>query len=133
MTVEHRILAMVLAAALPGYSWLDGSGWLAWRMFSKSQTYRLTVNVTDAGGVVHAVNPAELARFTTADVAVYLSGSERFRHAPMGRTLRDNLPALAPLACRCVPRAARASMTLEFRDTLDAPTEATTREVRCES
>jgi hypothetical protein len=127
----HVLVAFVMAIATPAWSWRDGSGWLAWTMFSKSQTYRLSVNVSDDSGVVHVLNPSELARFTSGDVAVYLSGAERFRHAPVGSAFRRNLPALAALACRCSPHAARAAVRLEFRRTLDAPLETAANEVSC--
>jgi len=133
MTTQHRVVAALVAVVLPAYSWHDGSGWLAWRMFSKSETYRLTLRVTDVDGRVHVVNPTELARFTSGDTAAYLSGSEHFRHAPVGRLLRENLTVLGALGCRCVARATRSSITLELRKTLDAATEATTSDVSCAS
>jgi hypothetical protein len=131
MTIGHRIAAAIVAVVLPAYSWHDGSGWLAWRMFSKSETYRLTVRVTDAGGGVHLVNPLELARFTTAETAPFLSGAEHFRHAPAGAKLRESLIPLGALACRCVPHATRSTILFEFRRDLDAATESTTRNVEC--
>ena|SRR5689334_18374819 len=131
MTTEHRIVAAIVAVVLPAYSWHDGSGWLAWRMFSKSETYRLTVEVTDAAGGVHLVNPTELGRFTTREAAAFLSGAEHFRHAPAGARLRESLAPLGALACRCVPHAKQSSIALEFRKNLDAPTETTTRSVEC--
>lgn len=133
MTIEHRIAAAIVAVVLPAYSWHDGSGWLAWRMFSKSETYRLTVKVTDTTGGVHLANPAELTRFTTGDTANYLSGAEHFRHAPAGAELRKSLPQLAALACRCVPNAVRSSTTIDFRKNLNAATETTTGSVECAS
>lgn len=133
MTMQHRIVAFVVAVVLPAYSWHDGSGWLAWRMFSRSQTYRLAVKVTDTDGNVRIVNPTELTRFTTGDTAAYLSGSEHYRHAPVGLTLRENLTVLAALACECVPRAVHSSIVLEVRETLDAPVQTTTRDVQCSS
>lgn len=131
MTKLHWIAAFIVAVLLPAYSWRDGTGWLAWTMFSKSQTYRLSLRVTDADGATHVINPTELARFTTADTAAYLSGSEHFRHAPVGLTLRDGLPALGGLACACVVRAELVSISLEVRRTLDSPIERSTANVRC--
>lgn len=131
MTKQHWVAAFVVAVLLPAYSWRDGTGWLAWTMFSKSQTYKLSVTVTDARGNRHLVNPAELARFTSADTAAYLSGSEHFRHAPVGLTLRDGLPSLGGLACGCVPQAELVSIALEIRRTLDSPIERTTTNVHC--
>jgi hypothetical protein len=57
MTKLHAVVALVVAIALPAWSWRDGSGWLAWTMFAGSQTYRLGVMVTDSDGGLHVVNP----------------------------------------------------------------------------
>ena len=51
MTRLHAVVAFVVAIALPAWSWSDGSGWLAWTMFSGSQTYRIGVTVMDSDGV----------------------------------------------------------------------------------
>lgn len=131
MTKQHWGVALVVAVLVPAYSWHDGTGWLAWTMFSKSQTYRLSVVVTDQDGERHVVNPTELAKFTSPDTVPYLTGSERFRHAPVGITLRDSLPALGDLACSAVPRGALASIAIEIRRTLDSPVERTSVDVPC--
>jgi hypothetical protein len=131
MTKQHWGVALFVAVLVPAYSWHDGTGWLAWTMFSKSQTYRLSIVVTDQDGQRHVVNPTELARFTTPDTAPYLTGTERFRHAPVGLTLRDSLPALGGLACACVPHPARTSIAIEVRRTLDSPVERTNADVLC--
>jgi len=33
----HFAVALVLGLVLPGYSWINGSGWLAWTMFATSR------------------------------------------------------------------------------------------------
>jgi hypothetical protein len=120
MTRLHATIALILGLVVPAYSWLDGSGWLAWTMFAKSATYRLKLRVTDTAGNVHAVNPTELARFASGDTASYLAGADHFRHAPVGPALRRNQVGLALLACRTVPSARTAWLSLETRANLDA-------------
>jgi hypothetical protein len=124
-------VALFVAVIMPAYSWRDGSGWLAWTMFSKSQTYRLAVTVSDTRGVIHAINPSELTRVTGGDVQIYLAGAEHFRHAPVGGAFRRELPVLARLACQLVPQSARADVRLDFRSTLDSPVEVTTAGASC--
>lgn len=43
MTRLHTTIAVLFALVLPAYSWLDGSGWLAWTMFAKSETASSTL------------------------------------------------------------------------------------------
>jgi hypothetical protein len=100
-------------------------------MFSKSQTYRLAVTVSDARGVVHVINPSELTRVTGGDVQIYLAGAEHFRHAPVGGTFRRELPVLARLACQLVPRSIHAGVRLDFRSTLDSAVQVTTAQASC--
>jgi hypothetical protein len=131
MTRVHWVLAILSGLVLPGYSWLDGSGWLAWTMFSKSETYRLRVTVTDAFGTSKLVNPTALARFAGEQVALYLSGSEHYRQAPVGNAFAANLGSLAKLACREAPSAVRSRITLDSRKNLDVAAQTTTTEVAC--
>ncbi len=131
MSRFHIVVALCVAVIIPAYSWRDGSGWLAWTMFSRSQTYRLAVTVSDARGVIHVVNPSELTRVTGGDVQVLVAGAEHFRHAPVGGAFRRELPLLAHLACRLVPHSARADVRLDFRSTLDSAIEVTTAQASC--
>ena len=133
MSRFHAVLALFVAVIIPAYSWRDGSGWLAWTMFSKSQTYRLAVSVSDANGIVHVVNPSELTRLAGTDVQIYLAGAEHFRHAPAGMTFRHELPVLAHLACQLVPRSIHAEVRLDFRATLDSAVEVTAAQASCAS
>jgi hypothetical protein len=120
MSRLHWIVALLVTTIVPGYSWHDGSGWLAWTMFSKSETYRLHVIVTDAEGTPHRINPTELAALSEGDAATFLSGAEHWRHAPIGAALRSNLPSLALLACGCATQAVVATIAIDMRKTLDA-------------
>jgi hypothetical protein len=127
----HAALAVLVVLVLPGYSWLDGSGWLAWTMFSKSESYRLRVAVTDGDNRKTLVNPSALAGGANTQVGLYLSGAEHFRQAPMIDSFAANLRGLGELACRAVPGAARAHVTLDSRRNLDAPVQTTSAEVSC--
>jgi hypothetical protein len=131
MTRLHAVVALLFGVVMPASSWLDGSGWLAWTMFSKSQTYRLTVRVIDLGGARHLVNPTALSRFADNDAAIYLSGAEHFRQAPISRAFAANLPSLGRLACRTVSGSTRATITLETRKNLDAAVQTDSVTVSC--
>ena len=131
MTRVHRVLAILVGLVLPAYSWLDGSGWLAWTMFSKSETYRIRMTVTDDAGRSRLVNPAALSRFAGEQVALYLSGAEHFRQAPISNAFAANLGGLGKLACRAIAGAARARVALDSRRNLDAPVLTTAVEVSC--
>jgi hypothetical protein len=122
LTRTQLVAAMLLGVVVPAASWLDGSGGaLAWTMFSKSETYRLQVNVTDGAGEGHIINPTELGKLASVDLATFLSGSESWRHGPVGAGLEHSLGGLAELACR-LPGGSRAvRVRLETRRDLDAP------------
>lgn len=123
MILKHAVAAIVLCLAVPAISWLDGSGSLAWTMFSKSETYRLAVGVSDSEGHRRVVNPTELAEFASVDLAAFLSGAESWRHAPVGNGLRRSLNGLAHLACSLSPMPTSSHVRLERRANLDAPVE----------
>jgi len=121
MRAGHVVAAVALGVVIPAISWLDGSGSLAWTMFSKSETYRLAVLVFDDEGRRRVINPTELAPFASVDLAAFLSGAESWRHAPVGASLERSVPGLARLACQLSPRPARTRVSLERRVNLDAP------------
>ena len=131
MTRAHGALAVLVGLVLPGYSWLDGSGWLAWTMFSKSETYRIRLTTTDGAGKSRLVNPTAIAGFAGEHAAPYLSGAEHFRQAPISNAVAANLGGLGKLACRVTPGAVRASATLDSRRNLDAPVRTMSVEVSC--
>ena len=130
MTRVHTVAALLAALVLPGGSWLDGSGWLAWTMYSKSETYRVRVVARDTAGRRRQIAPTELGVHGSRDLAIYLSGSERWRHAPAGNALRRHLPDLARLGCT-LGGAASIEVTLEHRRTLDAPVETHVARAEC--
>ena len=131
MTRLHLAVALLLGVVLPGYSWINGSGWLAWTMFAMSSTYRVSVRVTDGAGVTHVVNPTELARYARGDAATYLSGADHFRHAPVAPSLQRNLPGIARLACRTAENPREAWTRLETRANLDSPVVVSEAKVFC--
>jgi hypothetical protein len=118
MTRLHTVAAFVVCLALPGLSWLDGWGSLAWTMFASSASFRLHVTTVTAQRRAE-FNPTALARYAVPSAGVVLAGSDHFRHAASARLLRASLPELAQLTCR-VSRADEVSVTLEWRQSLDA-------------
>jgi hypothetical protein len=128
----HLVVGLFATILVPAFSWIDGSGWLAWSMFSKSETYRVVVVLVDAEGHTRYANPTALASGAGTDAATFLAGSDHFRHAPVGATFRRSLPGLAALSCdRWRPFEAR--VTLEERRNLDAPVRTTTSVQRCDA
>src|SRR5262245_30886527 len=114
LTRGHTLLAVTVCVLIPAWSWLEGSGWLAWTMYSKSATYRVQIAVYDANGKSTWMSPTELGAHASRDLLIYLSGSERWRQAPVGATLRRHLSELTALACR-VKQPKRVEITLEER------------------
>lgn len=112
-------LGLVSCLLVPAWSWLDGSGSLAWTMYAHSSSFRLRIVATDRNGKSRSLAPSALAAQAERDVRIALGGAESFRHARQGRELRRYLPQLAELACR-VGRATRVVLTLEDKPTLDA-------------
>lgn len=114
-------MAILFTTILPAYSWHDGSGWLAWTMFSRSAMYRVHAVVADTAGATHPINPTQLASLSDSEAAAFLSGADRWRHATGGNAIASSMRSLARLACRCVPDAATATVTIDLRKDLDAP------------
>src|SRR5262245_9996157 len=75
----HAIVATLVCVVLPAASWLDGSGFLAWTMYSGSGCYRLEIAAVAADGSRSAVAPSDLVRFTGRDEAPYLLGADNWR------------------------------------------------------
>ena len=98
----HRVVGVLAIVVLPLVSWLDGSGQLAWTMFSRTGQYRLELR---ADGT--SLNPTELAAAAApGPTSIALSGADHFRHHDVVRaTLRRHLADVAHLACRLRPGA----------------------------
>ena len=128
----HFSLAVLVCIAIPGASWLDGSGSLAWTMYAGSATYRLRIAGYDDQDKLSWISPTAMATRSAADLQAVLSGSEGFRHGPQGITLRNRLPTIAAFACE-FSRAQRVELTLEERRNLDAPIRTTRARQRCDA
>lgn len=127
----HLAAALVVCLVLPGGSWLSGNGWLAWRMYSSSETYRVSILVWDAAGRGRRVAPTEVAaRAGVSGLTVFLSGAERWRRDPVGPALAAQAFELAGFACRC-PGAARVRLIVEHRRHLDDPAQAVSVQRQC--
>ena len=127
----HLFLVVLVCLLLPGWSWLDGSGWLAWTMFAHSSTYRVRVVGASTRGEPRFVAPTELAARASADLGTFLAGAESWRHAPVGPTLRSHLSEVAALGCGIAPDLRSIDITLEERRTLDAPILRTEARATC--
>jgi hypothetical protein len=127
----HLVTAFVVCLVLPGGSWLSGNGWLAWRMYSSSESYRVSIMVWDVAGRGRRVAPTEVAaRAGASGLAVFLSGAEQWRRDPVGPALAAHAFELAGFACRC-PGAARVRLTVEHRRHLDDPGRAVSVQRPC--
>lgn len=129
-TPAHTALGVLIAVALPASSWLDGSGRFAWTMFSKSESYRLEIEVVDHAGARRALPPGALAMRAGPTARAYLSGTERFRHAPVASTIRRHLSEIGALAC-AERGVASVEIALFVRRTLDAEAVETRARVPC--
>lgn len=123
------LLACVL---VPAWSWLDGSGSLAWSMYAHSSSFRLRIVSVDSNGKHRSVAPSALAARAEQDLRTALGGAEAFRHARQGRLLQRYLPELAQLACQ-ISHAERVVLTLEDKRGLDSPPLVSTEERQCSS
>lgn len=123
-------LGLLSCVLVPAWSWLDGSGSLAWTMYAHSSSFRLRILAIDEHERRRSIAPSSLAARAEQDVATALGGAEAFRHARQGRQLRYYLPRIAELACR-VSGAERVELTLEDRLSLDAPIVISVEKRRC--
>jgi hypothetical protein len=96
----HLVVGVIAIVLLPALSWLDGSGQLAWTMFSRTGQYRLALTADGA-----QVNPSELAAAAApGPTSIALAGADHFRHHDVWRaTLHRHLGDVAQLVCRLRP------------------------------
>ena len=127
----HVALALAVALVLPGGSLLFGDGVFAWTMFSKSETYRMSVVGTTADGEARAFDPRSLAPWVNLSLAYFLPAPGVWRHEPVGLTFRTGLGNIAVLACRLGPLRAT-EVTLEERANLDAVPRRSVARARCD-
>lgn len=123
----HLAVGVIVGLLVPLASWLDGSGQLAWTMFSRTGQYRL--ELTSNG---KPLNPTEVAAFAApGPTSSALSGADHFRHHDVARaTLRRHLGAVARLACN-VKRGTTITARLHERVRTDATIETTQVTVQC--
>ena len=115
----------------PG-SWLDGSGQLAWTMFSRTGSFRFRIVAVDQEGHRRTIAPTLLASRASALPRGRLAGSDRWRfHEVTRATVRRHLHDFAKLACE-VTKARRVEVALFDRVDLDAPVRTRTAARRCE-
>ena len=93
----HLVVGVLVVVVLPLLSWLDGSGQLAWTMFSRTGAYRIEL-VSDG----KAMNPTELAASAApGPTSSVLAGADHFKHHDVARaTLRRHLVDVVALACK---------------------------------
>jgi hypothetical protein len=120
-------VGVIVVVLLPLASWLDGSGQLAWTMFSRTGQYRL--ELTSDG---KPLNPTEVAAFAApGPTSSALAGADHFRHHDVARaTLRRHVTDIARLACRLKPGTTITARVHERMRT-DAVIETTEVTVRC--
>lgn len=128
MTRLHLLIGVLVVGLLPVASWLDGSGQLAWTMFSRTGQSRLVLR---ADGM--PVNPTELAAAAAPGrTSAALGGIDHFRHHDVIRaTLRRHLDDIARLTCRLRPSATTIEARLEERMRTTAPVRTTDVVVQC--
>jgi hypothetical protein len=126
----HLAVAVIVCVLLPAFSYARGEGGFAWTMFSRSDSFRLSVTTVDRVGQVHLLHPVELGDGVEPALRTYLRGADRFRSWPVGPTFAARLPALARLGCHS-GRYVSVEVTLEQRATLDAPIRVTRAHAAC--
>jgi hypothetical protein len=126
----HVAVAVLAGVVLPGGSLLAGEGVFAWTMFSKSETYRMTVVGTTLEGARRSFDPRDLVPHVNGTLAYFLPSGDRYRHDPVGLTFRTGLGKLAELACKMAPLRS-IEITLEERKDLDAMPRVTVAHAEC--
>ena len=74
------IVGVLVCIVLPGASYLDGTGRLAYTMFAEISEHRVEISIATAHGAF-VLPPTRLAR----RAGVFLAGSERFVPGPVHR------------------------------------------------
>ena len=132
MTPRRQLaLAALFAVGIPGASWLQGSGALAYRMYARSGSYRVRVTAWDDRGRPAAIAPTALALKVRGAARQHLAGSDHWLYFPRGPFLVEVLDELARLACATARAPARAGVDIDLRRTLDGAIETHSRTVAC--
>jgi hypothetical protein len=126
----HFLAGAIACVVLPAYSYASGEGGLAWTMFSRSDSLRVSLRATDREGREHLLHPAQLGALTEPSLRDALRSADEFRNLHVGPLLRAELPRLALLACR-IGSYASIDLTLEQKANVDAPVHPTRAHARC--
>jgi hypothetical protein len=120
------IATFVVVIVLPSLSWLDGSGQLAWTMFSRTGQFRIVI-IADG----KQVNPTQVAAAAMpGPTGKALAGSDRLKHHDVWRaTARRHLDDIGLLACRL--GGDRVTLRLEERVRRSEPIRVSEVTVRC--
>lgn len=123
----HFAVGVIVVVLIPLASWLDGSGQLAWTMFSRTGQYRLELTANGK-----ALNPTEVAAFAApGPTSTALAGADHFRHHDIARaTLHRHLADVASLACKLKP-GSTIKARLHERVRTDAEIETTEVTMQC--
>ena len=84
----HLVVAVAVCLVIPAFSYARGEGGFAWTMFSRSDSFRLSVTAVDPAGNVHLLHPVELADGVEPALRTYLRGQTAFEPGRWGRRLR---------------------------------------------
>jgi hypothetical protein len=123
-------VSMFFAVVLPIASRLAGNDVFAWTMFSKSETYRMTVVGTALDGERVPLDPRMLSRYANPTLAYFLPAPGVWRHDPVGLTFRTGLGNVANMACR-LGQLASTEVSLEEKRDLDATAKVTVARAQC--
>ncbi len=123
----HLIATIVAVIILPLASWLDGSGQLAWTMFSRTGQFRLVI-IADG----KQINPTEIAAAAMpGPTGNALAGSDQPKHHDVWRaTVRRHLDDIAGLVCR-LKQSEHVMVRLEERVRRREPMRTSELTVRC--
>jgi hypothetical protein len=127
---RFRLAVGALACVvLPLGSRIQGSGLLAWTMYSRTGEFRIELVTFDATGRAHARNPTILAGGADPNTAALLAGSDHWREGVGLYVLRLGLYDFAGYACR---ETGASSVVVTLHERRGSDSEVSTRcERRC--
>jgi hypothetical protein len=123
------IVGALICVALPAGSWIEGSRFFAWSMYSGAAEFRLDLVTFDADGRARPRNPTALAEHAAPAAGALLAGSDHWRPGPSVAVLRGHLSDLGDYACRDL-RSSSVEVTLHERSAPRAE-RVTTQRTRC--
>jgi hypothetical protein len=93
------IVGALICVVVPAGSWIEGSRFFAWSMYSRAAEFRLDLVTFDADRRARPRNPTALAEHAAPAAGALLAGSDHWRPAPSVAALRAHLSDLARYAC----------------------------------